>query len=365
MTRLLLLPPALLAAVLSLSLARGQAPEPGRTFTLQRKGLTLGEALKELTRQTGVTVANETGQKNGRQFDLDCKGLPFWKALDAIAAASGTRVYLYQADGGVALVSRLGGKVDALPVSYHGFCRTTVKHLTVNSDLETGSRTCAVQLDVAWEPGFTAFILKAEAARVAFAPDAWAKVVKADVPAQGKYQITPPACAQEVTLRTRAPDRSSPAIGTLKGDFVLIGAQRMVDFTFDKLRPLRTTDKAVEQTRQGVRARLIEVRVQPDPAQFLFRVVIDIPPGTPTFESYEKWLDYNPVWLEKKGVRLAGETMVERGRPPKAVLRYTFRQKGNRTAPLGRLSDWTLHFRTPERVVEVRVPYEFKNVPLP
>ena len=102
-----------------------------------------------------------------------------------------------------------------------------------------------------------------------------------------------------------------------------------------------------------------------DPAQFLFRVVIDIPPETPSFESYEKWLEFNPVWLEKKGVRLAGVTMVERGRPPRAVVRYLFRQKGNRTAPLGRLSDWTLHFRTPERVIAVRVPYEFKNVPLP
>jgi hypothetical protein len=441
MARLLLLPPALLAAVLSLSLARGQAPEPGqaekvkklvlqlgaadrkaqvaaelellrlgpdilpevltrlpaakgaarqkleavvgtlrelkpRTFTLNRVGITLNEALKELTRQTGIAVVNKTGQTPGPKFDLKCEDVPFWRALDTIAAAAGARVSLYQSDGGVALVGGWGGKAGGEPaplaVSYHGLCRMTVKHVTVTRDLETGAHTCAVQLDVAWEPRFTAFRLGTGAGQVAFAPDAGGKVVKADLPSGARYQLAPPVCAQEVTLRTRAPHRSSPAIAMLKGSFVLTGAPKMLDFAFDRLRELGPKDKAVGQTREGVGVRLNEVSVETDPDRFIFGVVIDNPPGTATFESHEaaSWLGNNAIWLEKKGgvrLRLGGPLDIEEVKrsAEQAILRYNFTQKANRNVRFGRVGDWRLHYRTPGRIVEVTVPCEFKNVPLP
>ena len=45
----------------------------------------------------------------------------------------------------------------------------------------------------------------------------------------------------------------------------------------------------------------------------------------------------------------------------KAILQYAFADpKGKGTA-----ADWALVYRTPGRIVELTVPYSFKNVPLP
>jgi hypothetical protein len=376
MTRLLLPPLALLAA-LALSLAPGQAPgqpavkelEPQR-FTLKREGVPLREALAALTKQTGIAVADLTGRGDGPKFDLDLKDRPFWQALDAIAAASGTRLSLYPPDGGVALVSRpeaKGGAKAQEAISYRGLCRTAVKHLAVARDLESGAHVCTVQLDLAWEPRFTTFFVKTGPADVAFAPDAGGKVVKAKLPEGGRDRINLPACAHEVTLRTPAPERSSPALAHLKGNFVLIGAPRMLDLTFGGLRVFGPKDKRPEQTREGVRVRLLEAKVQRD--RFVVQVVIENPPGNPSFQSHEEevWFSSTEVWLEKKGgARLVRPVLSDPEVSGKrAEAKYHFTQKANPRVRLGKLSDWTLHVRTPGRMVEVTVPYEFKDVPLP
>jgi hypothetical protein len=376
MTRLLLPPLAPLAA-LALSLAPGRAPgqpavkelDPQR-FTLRREGVTLREALAALTKQTGIAVADLTGRGDGPKFDLDLKDRPFWQALDAIAAASGARLSLYPPDGGVALVSRPGMKGGAKAqeaVSYHGLCRTAVKHLAVARDLENGAHVCTVQLDLAWEPRFTPFIVKTGPTEMAFAPDAGGKVVNAKLPEGGRDRINLPACAHEVTLRTPAPARSSPALAHLKGSFVLIGAPRMLDFTFGGLRLLGPKDKRPEQTREGVRVRLTAAKVQKD--RFVVGVVIENPPGTPHFQSHEQepWFSSVDVWLEKKGgARLVRpDAYDEEKGEGRAEANFHFTQKANPRVRLGKLSDWTLHVRTPGRMVEVAVPYEFKDVPLP
>jgi hypothetical protein len=350
------------------------AAEPGqevkpRTVTLQRDRVPLSEALKELTRQSGIAVADLTGKGNA-PLALTLKGCSFWQALDRIAAAAGARVSLYSPKG-VALVEAVGGKQASASVSYHGLFRTSVRHLTAVRDLESGAHSCVAQLDLAWEPQFTAFLVETGPATVAFARDAQGKVLRAQLPAQGREQITPPACAHEITLRMPAPARSAQEIETLKGAFVVVGAGKLLDFTFARLREIGPGGKAEAQTREGVKVRLTEASHETDPDRFIVEVAIDNPPGGPRFESYQSWLGANAIRLEKAAggrqrlVPSPRDTEVVKLTAGQAVVRYHFTQKANPAVRFGKLSDWALHYRTPGRMVEVSVPYEFKNVRLP
>ena len=47
-----------------------------------------------------------------------------------------------------------------------------------------------------------------------------------------------------------------------------------------------------------------------------------------------------------------------------AVIEYQFGD-ADKGRPLGNPAAWHLHYHTPERIVEVTVPFEFKNILLP
>ena len=366
-------PFALLLALLGVASASALDADPAqearpRVITLQHDRVSLSEALKELARQSGSAVADLTG-KGDAPFTLHFKERPFWQALDTLAAAAGARVALYSPKG-IALVEATGGKQPAALVSYHGLFRTSVRHISVIRDLESSSHTCVAQLDLAWEPHFTAFLVETGTAAVTFARDAHGKALRVELPAQGREQVAPPAHAHEITLRMRAPARSASGMDALKGTFVVIGAGKLLDFTFDRLRAIAPNGKGEEQTREGVKVRLTEASRETDPDRFIIEVVIDNPPGGPRFESYQSWMGANAIWLAKNGgkQRLASslrDTEVVKLTAGQAVVRYHFTQKANAGVRFGALSDWALHYRTPGRMVEVAVPFEFKNVPLP
>ncbi len=341
-----------------------------RTVTLHRKGIALGEALKELTKQTGIAVRNRLGAGSDPKIDVSADDLPFWKVLDTIAAAAGARVSLYEGDGTPALVAAPASKTGAAPpVSYHGLFRTTVKHVSLARDLETGTHTCALHLEAAWEPRFQPFLVDVGSARVAFAKDDRGTVRKGTLPPAGATAVTG-RTAVEVDLRLRAPERSSPRIDRIAGSLVVLGPSKMLTFTFDKLRFIAPRDKGERQEQDGISVRLSEVAKDPD--GWAVEVVIDNPPGGPRFESYQSWLGNNAIWLEKGAGNArqflrpssAGEERLKET-AAQAVVRYLFTAKGNRGGSFGKLSDWTLVYRTPGRMVEVAVPYEFKGVPLP
>ena len=48
-----------------------------------------------------------------------------------------------------------------------------------------------------------------------------------------------------------------------------------------------------------------------------------------------------------------------------AVIRYRFTDEPEKNLLLGKPSDWKLIYRTPGRIHELPVPFEFKELPLP
>jgi hypothetical protein len=127
----------------------------------------------------------------------------------------------------------------------------------------------------------------------------------------------------------------------------------------------------LKQSKDGVTVQVGNLLKDPD--RWGFDVIINNPPGGPRFESYQNlaWLGNNAIWLEKGAgkaqQRLLPSAPEEILKPDvaHAVVRYEFTKKRNPGMRFGNLADWTLVYRTPGRMVELTVPFAFKDLPLP
>lgn len=313
-----------------------------------------GDFFAILAKQTGNVVGDRRAQNNPTALTLDSDKTPFWPALDRFCQLAGCSYTAYGAEAGVALID---GARRSPHVSYHGITRTALKRITIAGDLETGSTSCVLHLDVAWEPRFQPFYLGVGPVTAQFVPRGVAKELKVQAPDRGTLPVAGRS-ASEVEIQLPAPPRQSPAIATLEGTFKFIGPSKMLTFHFPTLK----TDAALEQ--EEVSVRLAKVKEGLD--RWLVEVQIDNPEGTPGFESFQTWLDNNRISLVKGDGKSArtlkpepNETVfLETNR--KALIQYAF------PAPAqGKLSEWSLVYRTPGRIVELVVPYKFENVPLP
>jgi hypothetical protein len=243
-------------------------------------------------------------------------------------------------------------------VSHDGIVRTALKQTQVVRDEATGVSTCVLVLDVAWEPRFQPFYLGVGTATATFAADAKGKALKGEVPGRGQLPVAGRS-AQEVELRFEAPPRSSPGIATLEGSFLFLGPSKMLTVMLPELKA------GAAQVQEEVEVRVIGVRESLE--RWLVDVEIRNPGGTPEFESFQSWLDNNLVQLvqgppQKQAVwRPEPNEAVVLETPQRAVIQYAFADPAGKGMP----ADWALVVRTPGRIVQLNVPYSFKDVALP
>ncbi len=336
-----------------------------RSVSLQKDSIPLSEALAQIKEQTGNLVADRRLSKKNHKLKLDLTKAPFWQALEAIAKSADARISPYQADSIIALVD---GPYRPLPTDFQGPFRVAVKRLALSRDLETDNHSCVVHLEVAWEPWFQPFYLEAGPAAIVFSPDAKGKAFKAAIPSRGQLAVAGKN-AVEVEVRLTAPNRSAAKIDLLKGTFRVIGPSKMLTFLFPALKPIKNA--AIRLEREGVTVSLTRIAVKSE--RWTFDVLIENPPGGPKFESYQSWLDNNQIYLEKgegKDREMffpnpAEEEALGNVTATRAAISYHFTPRnGSRTMP-GKIGDWKLVYRTPGRIVEVPVPFEYKDLLLP
>jgi hypothetical protein len=335
-----------------------QKPTPAEeltsaTFTFQGS-VKLKTALAELAKQTGNAVEDRRGDGTDPEIKLSLNKATFWQALEAIARAADARIALYQRDGKIALAS---GPYREIPVSFHGPFRTAVKRLAAVRDLETGAHFYVAALEVAWEPRLRPFLVETDPEGLVVEDDRGHRLKppeggKGQAPVGGKN-------AMEVDVRLPAPPRAATKLTLLQGKLGVVTPNKMLLFRFDKLA------KGEKQTQDGVTITLRDVTVEED--RWTVRVALDYPPGGPDFESFQSWLVYNQIHLEKKG---GGQSFPNNGgfstvsqESHRAVLEYHFVEDGRRK--LGKPADWEVVYRTPGKIVQVAVPFAFKDVLLP
>jgi hypothetical protein len=339
-----------------------------RLFSLQGNDVPLGKALSELERQTGNKVEDRRQSREEAKLKLELKNVTFWQALDAIAKQIDARVSLYEKDGQVAL---LDGPRVAMPVSYSGLFRTSVKRIDLIRILETDNHICNLYLEVAWEPRFQPLMMETRPDSLEVQDDKGRSV---DIPEGGKGMAAiGKRVATEIQLRIPAPQRSAAQLGLLKGKLAAIGPTKMLTFTFDKLTKIEKKEQALKQTQQGVTVNVRDLRAEgaDDDQVWAVRLLLEYPPDGPKFESFQSWLVNNEIYLEKEkdGVtqrlpyNLGYNT--EDSTEYKAIITYRFGDDPDKKLVLGKFSQWKLVYRTPGRISEIPIPFEFKDLPLP
>jgi hypothetical protein len=338
------------------------AAGPSRV-TLPTGRAPLSKVLADLTRQTGIRVEDNRGEPD-REVSLTLKEATFWQALDHIAAAAQARVYLYPRDGRITLVKR-SPTMPQTPPSYDGAFRTMVKKVVASLDLETGSRTSTVSLEVAWEPHLLPLLLETRPQSMRLQDDRGRSI---PVPEDGNA-LAPVDGRISLTFDVVLPPlpRSALRIGRLEGQLTAIVPSKMLTFSFDTLAHL---DKAPGngpprvQSQEGVTCTISKITLAKD--HWSVRIVLDYPPGGKTLESFQSWVVNNEMILvSAQGDRRAPSSsyVLENSSPRQAILTYHFLNKDRR--PPGKPEDWKLTYRTPASIIETPLRFSLTDVPLP
>jgi hypothetical protein len=329
------------------------------------EALPLSKALASFTRQTGVPIVNQLGSGDP-MLKLSLNNVGFWQALDAIARAAGGRVNVYGGDGRIELASDLRkDKTAKLPVSYSGPARVSLRRLVALRDFETGARGYTATIDVAWEPGFLAFFLQT-------VPQQLTMLDAAGKPQQlseerSAWAAVDGRSALPVDLHLPALDRKALTIGKLSGTFLLRAPSKMLTFSLGNLAELGKRGQPLTKPIDGTSVTVSDVKLSKQ--RWFMRITTKLPPGGPRFDSSQFWAVNNEIYLLHRDGKtrltvlrdeVAHETA---GNSSRAVLTYNFvdtrdRQRGNP-------ADWTLVYRAPASIIEVPVPFEFKDVKLP
>jgi hypothetical protein len=339
-----------------------------KRVTIQEKEIELSKALAEITKQTGNEVVDRRQGKDDVKIRLDLKGVTFWQALDAVAKAADANVAVFERDMKVALTD---GPFQALPTSYDGMFRIRIKRIQIAHNLETDGRQALFTMEIAWEPRFQPLFIEGQADDL-YIEDDKGRTVELPEPNRGQAS-TSKRNAVEVIVRTNAPQRTANSLKVLKGKLMVTGPSEVLTFTWDKLSKIDKKADYQKKTNKGVSVTLRELRQEGAAGDQVWTVglFLEYPPDGPKFESFQSWIVNNEIHFvrEKDGLKqqmppnLGYET--DDQSDTKALIRYRFGDEPDRKVFLGKFGDWSLVYKTPGRVVEVPVNFEFKGLALP
>jgi hypothetical protein len=348
--------------------APAAAGDKATTVTIQAKDLLLQDVLKQISAQSGQSVADRRSEKTNPKLNLTLINATFLHAADTVARAAGASLALHEADGVVALVD---GKRHEVPSSFHGLFRASLKRLSITDDLDAGQRYTKVLVELAWEPRLRPFRIVTGPAAAVFGKDA------AGNRATGKETggVEVPVASPELSLRLPAAERSALTLEKLHGTVHVVAATEMLTFRFDRLKELTPKMPPLQaEPQQGIRVRVTHVTAPKGADAWTVDVVIEHPPGGPAFESYQlapglSWVKYDSVALVRevggKTERLAAKAAETEERKVTSTYAHVVYRFPPGTALYPRIDQWKLEVRTAGRLVELEVPFVFENVKLP
>jgi hypothetical protein len=339
-----------------------------RTLTIDKSSMPLSKALAWLARETGMTVVDRRQADRDQPVTLDYQGATFWQVAEDLASQVRASLNLYQVDGQLALVD---APYRPLPRSQHGPFRTTIKRYGVTRDLDAGTHVLGIGLELSWEPRLMPLYVDSGPVSLRTGQDERGQPFLAQLPSRSPVRMAG-ALAHEFDLLFPAPPRKTQRIDELKGHFVVATPSRMMTFAFKKLAPLNQPQPAFSQSRDGVKVTISKIVEQKD--RWIVEVVTENPKAGPRLESHQAawWLDNVRVQLEQGAGELlkvfTPEALLEQRlsvTATEATVRYHFLMRSAPEQPAAPLNQWRLVCRTPGRMVEVTVPYTFKDVELP
>jgi hypothetical protein len=219
-------------------------------------------------------------------------------------------------------------------------------------------------LELAWEPRFLPYLIEPGPASLRAGNGFMTKV-----PARAAVPVADQS-AREIELMFAAPPRSAPMINELAGTLTVTTpiAQHRFEFKYPKVKSHQSTD--------GVQVTVNNVATQPD--RWTVELTVQHPAAAPQFDSFQRWLG-GKVWLDSTTCvfeRGVGEnlqilrpdplrTQIVSASAERVTVRFQFLKNNPGGVPLENIDSMKLVCRTPGRMVEMTVPYTFKDLPLP
>jgi hypothetical protein len=357
MKRLTLLASALLAVVV---FAADQA-QPGPAITIVEEKVPLRKAVAQLAAQSKVPIEINLEADDDPALRLNLRGATFWKSLDEITATTGLQMQLHRSDGKIELFRR--GTPGKVPVSYSAGFRIALQKLSTFRDFANSSEGCTMNLEVAWDAGFEPFYLQTRPRNLVVRDDKGKVIDAKNLGSLWSSVDRRRATSFEVTIP--ALPRTATRISSIKGTLPARGPSRIHEFRWKDM-SLEDLSKGKVTKSAGKGATTCSVEsVELGARRWTVQVAVELPPTGPDLDSFETWYVNNRVYLQSrdgKKVLLPDRPVQQLADTKRAVIDYPFSDaKGMR----GSAKDWVLVCQAPAGIIEVSIPFEFKDVPLP
>lgn len=335
----------------ALAAVAGQPPAPALAPTRisqKQPDATLGDIAADLGKASGIPISIPPAAARVK-CPVNLLETPFWEALEQVAHETGMKIVLQERGTKLALEPR-GASREVATTS--GPFRIAATQVIGRELLDLGITFYEVYLTVNWEPRIPVFRIDSQPHITKVVDDRGA-VLSAPLATTRTY---PTESLTDMKVKIQGLTRESKQIAVLAGEFRVTAAERMLAFKFAGLakHPQSKTEDRVTATLKGVTKvdKYWEVEME-----------VVYPEGHPVFESFEeqKWLRDNRLLLVSPQGKLTepeSEEVAAHGRRIAAT--YRFPAAINPTA-----NGWTLLYETPGPLVEVKVPFELRNIPLP
>lgn len=339
----------------------------GGRVTLRGKGLTLTDVVAAIQKQTGndlVDLREEYGQEvTNAEVDVDWKDVPFWQALDELSAKAKIG---YELDTGdrraIGIVGLEGPPATAGPRIYAGAFRLAVERIVRQRLFDAPEATCTVQFEVAWEPRLRPILLEQLPAELTIVDENGSRFeIEADpMPETAtpgiRASVDSSIMRTDFVVNLKKPPKGATTIRSFKGT---LNALVPADIQTHRFRDIAKS-KSIESKKGDIVVTF--GGIADEDGVWKADVELAFAGAAQAFESYETWYEDNEVYLERAdGTRFAqngGLNLLETGEGSVSI-QYIFVD-----AP-GKLSDYSLVYKTPSRIARVAVPYEFKDLELP
>jgi len=342
------------------------AVEPARPLSptevnWSKPNAVLGELADSLAKQADVPIVVDRGAVKAR-CNLQFNKTPFWEALQSTTEATGTRLVLHNGGRKIELVPR--GKSREVATTSGSF-RVVAQQVIGRALLDQGITYHEIHLLVHWEPRLRVYRIDSTP-KISQATDVPGSTITAE---SGGSQILPLDATSELKVKLTGLTRNSGQITSLAGTFNVTAADKLLAFTFDSASKLPVTGKLpAERTDPGVSA--ILKRAQKKDTTWELEVEVTYPPNQPIFESFqgEWWLRDNRLLVRSpKGKVFVIEDYEVPSPDNPRPLRAIYRFKEDPKTGLGNPTEtgWSIVYETPSPLVDAKVPFELKDIPLP
>jgi hypothetical protein len=313
-------------------------PFAPRTVSLKKSNATPDDIGKAV----GLPVAG------AGTFAVAFDNVPFWTALER----TGQRIVLR--DNGRRISLEPLGPIREVS-SVHGAFRTVAKQVTARLNLETGTSVYDVQLEAHWEPRFSVFRVDS-VPTISRATDDRGTVLSAS---QTRVRTQPTGATHTLPVRLNGLTRDSRRVATLEGHFTVIAAEKMLAFVFADLTAKQPVAAA---PKEGVT--VVLKRIEKDEKTWECEIELKYPPGGPQFESFEA-----DAWLSENTLRLVSPDASKSFVPDDYEIRgttliYRFKEDAAKGLINPTAKGWSIVCETPSPLLEYRVPFTLKDIPL-